>query len=100
MQVQEKFNAKPTKRLGEFHAGEVFKYDGYWFMVINVDLDHIKDGWSEFWEAHIHNPLEKQVYECNEVSAVCLENGNFCFLDEYWYADDYGEATIEITITK
>lgn len=99
MKVQEIYHDKPAKRVCEFRSGEVFRYDGDWFMAINVNFDYIQ-GWTEFVEAHLHNPLECEWNECELTSCVCLENGNFCFLSDYWYVEDYGEAEMRVQLQR
>ena len=97
MLVQEIFETKPRKTIREFSPGEVFKYDGEWFMVIQVDFDRVTN-WDEFCADNTHNPLNMDCNECELTPCICLETNTFCFLGDHWYANDYGTAETRITI--
>ena len=79
MLVQEIFETKPRKTIREFSPGEVFKYDGEWFMVIQVDFDRIRN-WDEFCADNIHNPRNMDCNECELTPCIILDTGTFCFL--------------------
>ena len=99
MIVQEIFETKPRATIREFDTGEVFKYDGYWFMVIEADFDRITN-WDKFCADNIHNPLNMDCNECELTPCILLDTGTFCLLSDHWYADDYGAAEIRITVTS
>ena len=99
MLVQEIFESKPRATIREFAPGEVFKYDGYWFMVIEAVFDYVT-GWDKFCSDNIHNPLNMDWNECELTPCILLDTGTFCFLNDHWYADEYGTAETRITINS
>lgn len=97
MLVHEVIESQPRKKICDFHYSEVFKYGEDWFMVIEVDFNHVT-GWDQFCTDNIHNPLDMD-WNYDELTAcIALEHGAFCFLGDHWYADDYGIAETRITV--
>ena len=99
MLVKEIAESKPRKPICEFHRGEVFKYDRYWFMVVDANFDYVTN-WDKFCNDNINNPLGMDWKACEVTPCVRLDIGIFCFLGDYWYADDYGTAEIHIAVTS
>ena len=99
MKVQEIYRDKPTKTIADLVPGEVFKYDGEWFMVVAVNVDPITF-WSAFVTKHIHNPHNVSWSEYDLTTCIHLESGNLRLLSDDWIIEDYGEAEMRVLLEQ
>ena len=100
MRVQERKEIKPRKSVKDIAAGEVFKFEGKWYMGATIDLDGIKNGYSETIALNGYKASWDDCREGYEIAAVALETGCFYFFDGDWEVEDWGIANLEIIVRK
>lgn len=102
MIVETNVNAKPT--IGSIKDGDVFQFEGNWYMVICID-----DGWDALTNDHDEFLVSNAYCPCGSdritvyddvTAAVRLTDGEVYYFKDSWEVQECGKAKVSITISK